>query len=179
MGANSRQWSATMRERLGLDLSAETIEAAIVDGMIRRYAAEGPPRIDGAAETVRRIASAGTPVAVASSSHRDVIDAALDGLGLTDVFHVVVSSDEVTHGKPAPDVFLEAAQRLEVEPASTLVVEDSLNGIRAAKAAGMGAILVPNVAIPPAPGAGELADRVLDRLADLDLDDPTLVAGRG
>jgi HAD superfamily hydrolase (TIGR01509 family) len=179
MGSNSRQWSATMRERLRLDLPAEAIEAAIVDGMIRRYATEGPPRIDGAAETVRRIASTGVPVAVASSSHRAVIDTALDGLGIHDAFRVVVSSDEVVHGKPAPDVFLEAARRLAVDPARTLVVEDSLNGIRAAKAAGMGAVLVPNRSIPPAPGADQLADRVLDRLAELDLDDPALVAVRG
>jgi beta-phosphoglucomutase-like phosphatase (HAD superfamily) len=92
---------------------------------------------------------------------------------------VVVSSDEVSHGKPAPDVFLEAARRLGADPGATLVIEDSLNGIRAAKAAGMGAILVPNAAIPPAPGAEELADAVLDRLSELDLADPSLVRAGG
>jgi beta-phosphoglucomutase-like phosphatase (HAD superfamily) len=100
-----------------------------------------------------------------------VIDAALSATGLEDVFGVVVSSDEVAHGKPAPDVFLEAARRLDVDPAVTLVVEDSINGLRAAKAAGMIAVLVPNAAVPPAEGAEALADVVLARLADLDPDD--------
>jgi beta-phosphoglucomutase-like phosphatase (HAD superfamily) len=85
----------------------------------------------------------------------------------------VVSSDEVARGKPEPDVYLEAARRLGVDPRDCLVVEDSLNGVRAATAAGMTTVLVPNQSIPPAPGADELADAVLDRLADLD---PSAVA---
>ncbi len=167
MGANSRQWSETMRRRLDLDLPAADIEQAIVDGMIERYARLGAPAIDGAVAAVRRIASA-LPVALASSSHRAVIDAALAATGLADTFRVVVSSDDVAHGKPAPDVFLEAAHRLGVEPAHVLVVEDSLNGLRAGRAAAMVTVLVPNAAVPPAPGAEEEADVVLPRLADLD-----------
>ncbi len=132
-----------------------------------RYAAEGPPHIEGAAEAVLRIA-ARWPVAVASSAHREVIDAALRAVGLGDVLTVVVSSDEVAHGKPQPDVYLEAARRLAVEPGRCLVVEDSLNGVRAARAAGMTTVLVPNHSIPPAAGTAEIADLVLDRLTDLD-----------
>jgi HAD superfamily hydrolase (TIGR01509 family) len=167
MGANSRQWSATMRRRLALDEPDTAIERAIVDGMIARYAAEGPPLIDGAADAVRRIA-ARWPAGVASSAHRAVIDAALDALELRDVLRTVVSSDEVAHGKPEPDVYLEAARRLGVPADECLVVEDSLNGVRAARAAGMTVVLVPNVTIPPAEGAREEADVVLERLADLD-----------
>jgi HAD superfamily hydrolase (TIGR01509 family) len=167
MGANSRQWSATMRERLELDLDREEIERRIVDGVVGRYRDGDPPHIDGAVEAVRRIA-ARWPVALASSAHRAVIDAALEALGLEDVFGTVVSSDEVAHGKPAPDVYLEAARRLKVDPAACLVVEDSRNGVLAAKAAGMTAVLVPSEAIPPAPGTESLADLVLARLADLD-----------
>lgn len=107
-------------------------------------------------------------MAVASSAHHDVIAAALAATGLGDLFEVVVSSDEVAHGKPAPDVYLETARRLGVDPAACLVVEDSHNGVRAARAAGMTVVLVPNAAVPPAPGTAELADLVLDRLADLD-----------
>ena len=166
MGANSRQWSETMRRRLELDLPAETIERAIVDGMIARYRRDGAPAIDGAVEAVRRIA-AGVPVALASSSHPAVITAALAATGLEDTFPVVVSSDEVAHGKPAPDVFLEAARRLGIEPRRCLVVEDSLNGLKAGRAAGMTTVLVPNHSVPPAPGAEDQADIVLDRLADL------------
>jgi HAD superfamily hydrolase (TIGR01509 family) len=167
MGANSRQWSGTMRERLGLDEPEPQIERAIVDAVVERYRREGAPLIPGAVEAVRRVALA-WPTAVASSAHRAVIDAALRATGLAGVFQVVVSSDEVERGKPAPDVYLEAARRLAVEPPRCLVVEDSLNGVKAAKAAGMTCVLVPNRTIPPAPGAAELADVVLDRLAEFD-----------
>jgi HAD superfamily hydrolase (TIGR01509 family) len=169
MGQNSRQWSETMRDRLHLDLPAADIERAVVEAMVARYAREGAPAIDGAVGAVRRIAAT-RPAALASSSHRAVIDAALITTGLADAFEAVVSSDEVAHGKPQPDVFLEAARRLGVEPSRVLVVEDSLNGLRAGRAAGMFTVLVPNASIPPAAGAEEQADLVLARLADLDLD---------
>lgn len=174
MGANSRAWARIMRERLRLDLPEDAIERAVVDAVVRRYLREGAPVIEGAAEAARRIA-ASWPVAVASSAHRDVIDAALDATGLRDVFEVVVSSDEVEHGKPSPDVYLEAARRLGADPSACLVVEDSLNGVKAAVAAGMTVVLVPNRSVPPAPGSHDLADVVLERLVDLD---PAAVASR-
>ncbi len=167
MGANSAAWSRTMRERLDLDLDDATIERAIVDAVVDRYRREGPPIIEGAVDAVRRIAD-GHAVAVASSAHRAVIDAALEAIGLADRFAVVVSSDEVPHGKPAADVYLEAARRLRADPTTCLVVEDSRNGVLAAKAAGMTVVLVPNASVPPAPGTDDLADVVLERLADLD-----------
>ena len=169
MGANSAAWSRTMRERLDLDLPADEIERAIVDGVVERYHAEGAPTIAGAVEAVRRIA-AERPVAIASSAHRAVIDASLEATGLVETFAVVVSSDEVEHGKPAPDVYLETARRLGAHPGSCLVVEDSSNGVRAARDAGMTVVLVPNASVPPAPGTEALADVVLARLADLDPD---------
>jgi HAD superfamily hydrolase (TIGR01509 family) len=167
MGANSRQWSQTMRRRLVIDDEDQLIERAIVDAVVARYRREGAPRIDGAAEAVRRIA-ARWPVAVASSAHSEVIEAALGATGLNGVFGIVVSSDEVEHGKPEPDVYLEAARRLGLPPARCLVVEDSYNGVRAGRAAGMTVVLVPNATIPPAPGTRELAHAVVDRLGDLD-----------
>jgi HAD superfamily hydrolase (TIGR01509 family) len=167
MGANSAAWARTMRLRLDLDMTDDEIERAIVDGVVERYRLEGAPLIDGAVEAVRRIASE-WPVAVASSAHREVIAAALEATGLSGTFEVVVSSDEVAQGKPAPDVYLEAARRLGVDPATCLVVEDSSNGVRAARAAGMTVVLVPNRSVPPAPGTADLADIVLERLADLD-----------
>ena len=167
MGANSGQWSETMRRRLRLDVPASEIQEAVVTGVVERYRRDGAPAIAGAVEAVRRIA-AGWPSALASSSHRRVIDAALAATGLADVFGVVVSSDEVAHGKPEPDVFLEAARRLGEDPADVLVVEDSLNGLKAGRAAGMTTVLVPNTSIPPAEGWEPFADHVLDRLADLD-----------
>jgi beta-phosphoglucomutase-like phosphatase (HAD superfamily) len=107
-------------------------------------------------------------VAVASSAHRDIIGAALGASGLSVDIPVVVSSDEVAHGKPEPDVYLEAARRLGVPPGKCLVVEDSVNGVRAGVAAGMTVVLVPNASMPPAPGAAAAAHHVLPSLRELD-----------
>ena len=170
MGGNSHEWAATMRTRLSLEeLSEDQIRDAIVDGVVERYRTLPSPVIEGAPDAVRRIA-ARLPVAIASSAHRAVIDAAVDALGLHGVFGAIVSADEVARGKPAPDVYLRAGSLLGVEPGHCLVVEDSLNGVKAGCAAGMVVALVPNPSVPPAPGAHELADIVLERLADLDLD---------
>ncbi len=168
MGANSYGWSILMRDRLDLpDVPWATIEADNVGAMVERYRTRGAPEIPDAVDTVRRIA-ADLPVAVASSAHPAVIAAALAGLGIADVFGAVVSSDEVPLGKPAPDVYLLAATRLGVAPAACLVVEDSLNGVLAARAAGMTVVLIPNAAVPPAPGAREAASLVLDRIAEFE-----------
>jgi beta-phosphoglucomutase-like phosphatase (HAD superfamily) len=167
MGANSRGWARIMCERLGLSEADEpAILAVVVGRVIDRYR-HGAPLIDGAVDAVRRIA-ARWPVAVASSAHRGVIDAALEASGLQDEIPVIVSSDEVARGKPEPDVYLEAARRLGVPPPACLVVEDSINGVRAGVAAGMTVVLVPNASVPPAPGAAELAHHLLPRLRDLD-----------
>ena len=168
MGANSRGWAITMRDRLRLpDMDLDAIQDAVVAGVVERYRTEPPPMIPGATEAVRRIATQ-VPVAIASSAHPDVIAAAIDALGLRDVLGAIVSSDDVPHGKPAPDVYLEAASQLGIEPARCLVVEDSVNGVKAGKAAGMFVVLVPNESVPPRPGTAALADLVVDRLADLD-----------
>lgn len=167
MGPNSLGWARIMRERRAFSLTDEELVAQVVDRLVARYASESGPVIEGAADAVRRIAAT-MPVAIASSSHRRVIEAAVDALGLRGVFSRIVSSDEVAHGKPAPDVYVLAAARLGVEPGRCLVVEDSFNGVRAGRAAGMAVALVPSELVPPAPGTHELASGVLDRLADLD-----------
>ncbi len=179
MGANSRQWSATMRRRLDLpQLSEQEIQDAVVGAMVEHYRTRQAPVFDGAIEAVRRIA-ARWPVAIASSGHRAVIDAAIDALGLGGVFGAVVSSDEVAHGKPAPDVYRRAALLLAVPDSGCLVVEDSINGVRAGKAAGMAVVLVPTRSVPPPPEAWDLADAVIDRLAALDPDSVRRTGGHG
>lgn len=177
MGANSVGWSSLMQTRLRLpEVPREDIEVDIVDAMVERYRQDGAPIIPGAVGTVRRVA-ADLPVAVASSGHPRVIAAALAALGIADAFAAVVSSDEVPLGKPAPDVYLLAAARLAADPAACLVVEDSLNGVLAGRAAGMTVVLVPNDAVPPAPGAREAASVVLDRIERLDLASLTPTGG--
>jgi HAD superfamily hydrolase (TIGR01509 family) len=169
MGGNSREWAAVMRERLDLGhLEQDAIQDAIVAGVVAKYrAAAVPPLIPGAAETVRRVAVT-HPVAIVSSAHRAVIEAAVDALGLGAILDEIVSSDDVAAGKPDPAVYLLAAARLGVDPGRCLVVEDSVNGVRAGKAAGMTVALVPNASVPPARGAVELADLVLAGITDLD-----------
>ena len=177
MGGNSREWAAVMRARLGLaHLGQDEIQDAIVSGVVGMYRTAAPaPVISGAAETVRRVAAT-HPVAIASSAHRAVIDAAVDALDLQGVLDAIVSSDDVAAGKPAPAVYLLAAARLGVDPTRCLVIEDSVNGVRAGKAAGMTVALVPNASVPPARGAVELADLVLDRISDLDPGPPARTA---
>jgi HAD superfamily hydrolase (TIGR01509 family) len=168
MGANSLAWARIMRERLDLDLPDQLIVDEIVAAMVERYQRLGAPEIDGADAAVRRLAAAGVPLGLASSAHPAVIDAALAALGIRDLLAAVVSSDDVAHGKPAPDVYLLAASRMGVDPADCLVVEDSLNGVLAGRAAGMTVALVANASVPPAAGAWEAASVVLDSLAQVD-----------
>jgi HAD superfamily hydrolase (TIGR01509 family) len=168
MGANSAGWARIIRERLQFDLPVQEIVDEIVAAMVGRYRTRGAPRIAGAVDAVRRLAATGLPLAIASSSHQAVIDAALNSLGISDLFRVIVASDEVAHGKPAPDVYVLAARRLGVDPADCLVVEDSLNGVLAGRAAGMTVALVPNASVPPAAGAREAASMILSSLAELD-----------
>lgn len=167
MGSNTGQWSAIMRRRLDLPVSEDEIREAIIGRLVERYRTAGPPTIPGAVETVRRLAGS-FRLGLASGSHRRLIDAALETTGLTDAFRTTVSADEVARGKPEPDVYLEAARRLEVAPAHCLVVEDSLNGVLAGRRAGMTVVLVPNESVPPADEARTAASAVIDRLSDLE-----------
>jgi beta-phosphoglucomutase-like phosphatase (HAD superfamily) len=168
MGANSREWAEIMQERLDLPhIPVESILDEIVDGVVGWYRRSAPPLIGDSPDQVRRIA-ADVPVAIASSSHRAVIEAAMDALGLRDVLAAVVSSDEVPLGKPAPDVYLRAAALAGADPERCLVVEDSFNGVRAGKAAGATVVLIPSTSVPPHGNARDLADVILARLADLD-----------
>ncbi len=170
MGGNSREWAEIMQARLGLTtMTVEAIQGAIVDGVVGCYRRNPAPIIGDAPAQVRRIAAT-RPVAIASSSHRDIINAAMEALGLRDVLGAIVSSDDVPLGKPEPYVYRLAATRLGVAPERCLVVEDSLNGVRAGKAAGMTVVLVPNASVPPGGNARDLADAIVPSLADLDPD---------
>jgi HAD superfamily hydrolase (TIGR01509 family) len=168
MGMSSLEWSRYMAEALGVPGTPEEINAAIVQRMLERYG-EAPPLIPGAVEAVRRCAER-WPLAVASSSNPELIEVVLDVAGLHDVIPIVVSSQEVARGKPAPDVYLEAASRLGVDPRTCAAVEDSHNGIRSAKAAGMRVIAIPNPHFPPDEEALAHADVVLHSIAELTLE---------
>jgi HAD superfamily hydrolase (TIGR01509 family) len=167
MGMSSPEWSRYMHEALGVREPPEEINREVVRRMLVRYA-EQPPLIDGAVEAVERLA-ARWPLGVASSSNREVIDVALEVTGLAPFFRATVSSEEVARGKPAPDVYLEAARRLDVDPTRCAAVEDSANGIRSASAAGMRVIAIPNPAFPPPDDVLDQAATVLDSIRELDV----------
>jgi len=166
MGMSAPEWSRYMHDVIGLDESPTDINRLVVARMLARYA-EDLPLIDGAVEAVLRLAET-FRLALASSSNRPVIDSVLDNAGLAAAFEVTVSSEEVARGKPAPDVFLEASRRLDVPPERCAAIEDSANGLRAAHAAGMRVIVIPNCRYPPTADALTLADVVLDNVGALD-----------
>ena len=165
MGMSSREWSRYMHDVIGLHEPPEEINAEVVRRLKAVYR-ERLPLIPGAVQAVERLA-ARWPLGLASSSNREVIDLVLEAAGLAGSFSATVSSEEVPRGKPAPDVYLEAARRLGVEPDRCAAVEDSENGIRSAKAAGMRTITIPNPRYPPAADALAKADVVLDSVEEL------------
>jgi HAD superfamily hydrolase (TIGR01509 family) len=165
MGMSSPEWAAYLRDRLGVDMSLDEISADVVRRLEHIYR-ERLPLHDGAAEAVERAAER-WPLGLASSSNREIIELFLDLSGLRDRFSATVSSEEVEHGKPAPDVYLETARRMNVNPEDSAAVEDSENGIRSARAAGMFTVALPNEVYPPAEDALRQADAVISSLGQL------------
>ena len=165
MGMSSPEWSRYMHEELGLPEAPEAISALVVRELLARYRRE-LPLIPGAVEAVERLARR-WPLGLASSSNRELIDAALELSGLDRLLRATVSSEEVARGKPSPDVYLEAARRLGVAPARCAAVEDSHSGISSARAAGMRVVAIPNASYPPGEEALAEADVVLPSLREL------------
>jgi HAD superfamily hydrolase (TIGR01509 family) len=165
MGMSSPEWSRYMHDVVGLTESPEEISAEVVRRLQDVYRRE-LPLLDGAVAAVERLA-AHRPLGLASSSNRELIDLVLELAGLDRFFRVTVSSEEVARGKPAPDVYLEAANRLGVGAEECAAIEDSENGIRSAKAAGMRVLAIPNPQYPPREDALAQADAVLESLGDL------------
>jgi len=165
MGMSSLEWSRYMHDVIGLAEPPEEINAEVVRRLVAVYHEE-LPLLDGATEAVQALA-ARWPLGLASSSNRELIDLVLRVSGLEQWFAATVSSEEVERGKPAPDVYLEAAHRLNVAAERCAAVEDSENGIRSAKAAGMRVVAIPNPRYPPAEDALAAADVVLPSVAAL------------
>ena len=164
MGMSSVEWSRYLHEHAGVRDEPEEIDAEVVRRMLAAYR-EHLPLVPGAVEAVERLA-ARWPLGLASSSNRPLIAEVLDLAGLTRLFRATVSSEEVARGKPAPDVYLEAARRLGVAPGSCAAIEDSHAGIRSAHAAGMRVVAIPNASYPPDEEALAHADVVLRSLEE-------------
>ena len=184
LGMSSKEWPVYVVERLGAQLTPQEVNDAVVAAMLRGYEERLPllpgakdavvdamlrgyrerlPLLPGARAAVERVA-AKVPIGLASSSNREVIDLVLERMGVASLFAATVSSEEVGRGKPAPDVYLEAARRMDVDPREAAAVEDSANGIRSAHAAGLRVYAIPNHHFPPAPDALALAAEVLPDL---------------
>jgi HAD superfamily hydrolase (TIGR01509 family) len=164
-GMATMEWARYLHDDLGVALPAAEIAERVVAEMADRFAG-APPLLPGAVEAVRRLAER-WPLGLASSSPSRLIERVLASAGLASCFSVALSTEEVGAGKPAPDVYLEVARRLELPAERCAAVEDSTNGLRAARAAGMRVIAVPTRTYPPDPDELARADAVVGSLDEL------------
>jgi HAD superfamily hydrolase (TIGR01509 family) len=171
MGMSTAEWSAYISEDFGLRLSPRQVADLVIGAMAAEYEIH-LPLLPGALDAVRAL-SAQWPLAVASSAPKSLIEAVLDAAALRSAFRAAVSSEEVERGKPAPDVYQEAAKRLGIPADACAAVEDSSNGLRSAAAAGLTVIAVPRPEYPPDPDAVAGARIVLNDLTTLT---PELIA---
>jgi HAD superfamily hydrolase (TIGR01509 family) len=171
MGMSTPEWARYLSQDLGVGLPPDDVAVQVIHQMAERYA-RALPLLPGAADAVRRMAER-WPLGLASSSPPVLIETVLDAASIRSLFAATVSTEEVPHGKPAPDVYLAAAQRLGAAPGRSVAVEDSSNGLRSAAAAGLQVVAVPQPRYPPGPDALALARAVLPSLAGLT---PALVA---
>jgi HAD superfamily hydrolase (TIGR01509 family) len=165
MGMSAPEWAHYLHATLGVPLREETINADVVARVATAYRAH-LPLVEGATACVRALYRR-LPLAVASSSNRVLIELVLDLAEIRDAFAVIVSSEEVARGKPAPDVYLRAAEQLRIPPGRCAAIEDSTNGIRSAHAAGMRVIALPNPEFPPSGEALSLADVIIAGLDEV------------
>jgi HAD superfamily hydrolase (TIGR01509 family) len=175
LGMNAPEWSRYLRDELGVPLEPATINDLVMERLLASYERE-LPLIPGAVAAVRRLA-ARWPLGIASSSNRPVIDAVLRKAGIAECFAATVAGEEIGRGKPAPDVYLAATRKLGVEPTRAAAIEDSTNGLRAAAAAGLFVIAVPNRDFVPSAEALSLAGLTAGSLDELTPDSILEAAG--
>lgn len=173
-GMSTPEWARYLSDEVGIALPPEQLADEVLNRMADTYSAD-LPLIPGAVATVRLLAQH-WPLGLASSSSRSLIDVVLDTAGIADAFAITVSTEEVEAGKPSPVVYQRATQLLGVNPALTVGIEDSSNGLRSAKAAGMLLIGVPNRDYPPEQQTLDLADAVVADIAEVT---PALVLSLG
>jgi HAD superfamily hydrolase (TIGR01509 family) len=165
MGMSTGEWARYLSQDLGVGLPPPAVAATVIERMQARYH-DGVPLMPGAAGAVRRLA-ARWPLGLASSSPPALIDAVLDGAGLRECFAAALSTEQVSRGKPAPDIYLAVTGLLGFPPEACTAVEDSTNGLRSAAAAGLRVIAVPHPRYPPEPAALAAAGLVLTGLDEL------------
>jgi HAD superfamily hydrolase (TIGR01509 family) len=165
MGMSSLEWSRYMHQELGVAMDPEQISDTVVARLEGLYR-ERVPLLPGAREVVVACSEV-WPLGLASSANRPLIELVLDLTSLRDRFAATVSSEELPRGKPAPDVYLEAARQLSTPPERCAAVEDSTNGLLSAAAAGMTVVAIPNREFPPTRDALSRSALVVDAIKQL------------
>ncbi|GIF17681.1 HAD superfamily hydrolase (TIGR01509 family) [Actinoplanes tereljensis] len=165
MGMSTPEWSTHLAEEVGVPRTPTEVADDVLSRMAEKYKND-LPLIPGSVDSVRRIGER-YPIALASSSARILIDQVLATAGLSEAFQVTLSTEEVPRGKPHPDVYLAAAEKLGFAPETCAAVEDSSNGLRSAGRAGLAVVAVPHGVYPPAADALALASLVVSDLGEL------------
>ena len=168
MGRSTVGWARVMKEKLALDEPIDAIIAEMKARVIAHYEARMPAR-PGALESVAHM-KRHFRVGLASGSPTDIIQTVLRITGLDQIFEVMIYGDNVPRGKPAPDIYHEALKQLGVAPAASLGIEDSANGLRSLKAAGMFAVAAPSPDYPLPADILALADAHITTLEDFTVD---------
>jgi len=149
------------------EISKSEVEKRIVKGIVELIKKEGKP-VCGAVELVKFFAGENLPMAIASSSHIEIIDAAVKKILIDKYIDVIHSAEHERFGKPHPDVYITAAEKLKIKPEHCLVFEDSLNGVLAAKAARMKCVAIPDRRLKKEKEKFYIADLIIESLEDFD-----------
>lgn len=175
MGMSTTEWARYLSQDLGVGLPADQVAREVIDRMTARYT-EHVPLMDGAVDAVHRMAEH-WPLAVASSAPAALIQTVLHAADLREYLSVVMSTEQVPRGKPAPDIYLAVTAALRCPPTDCAAVEDSSNGLRSAAAAGLRVIAIPQAEYPPDADALAQADLVLPNLDGLTAQTVAALAG--
>jgi len=168
MGRSTIEWAHVMKERLALGWSLERIMDDVMARVMAHFEERLPTR-PGAIEAVH-LAASQYRVALASGSPTKIIQHVMQLTGLDQIFEFMVYGDDIPNGKPAPDIYIEAMRLLGVSPAESVGIEDSGNGLRSLKAAGMHIIAAPSPAFPLSDELLQLADVKIDSLEAFSLE---------
>ena len=166
IGTTTTRTHEILAERYGASLPWEAFDSRIRDLYHEHYEREGLPVKPGVPELLASLAANHVPLALASSTHSDLVRQELRDAGFLDYFDVVIGGDMVTHSKPHPEIFLRAAAALHAAPENCYVIEDSFNGIRAAAAAGAHSLMVPDL-LQPTEEIRALSEQVFPSLHEL------------
>ena len=166
IGTNTTRTHEILAERYDASFPWEDFDRRIRTLYHEHYEREGLPVKPGVPELLSSLAANHVPLALASSTHSDLVRRELRDAGFLDYFDVVIGGDMVTHSKPHPEIFLRAAEALHAAPENCYVIEDSFNGIRAAAAAGAHPLMVPDL-LQPTEETRALSEQVFPSLYEL------------